>query len=221
MTPTYSGGDFHDRFKAELLGVDGGIGPQFVEGAYGYALDFDGEDDWAVTDFKGISGARPRTVAFWVKVPEDARKGENYSFVSWGNSKKKGQKWQIGWNGLADSGNIGAIRTEFKDGYVVGETDLRDGRWHHIVSLFIGGVGADVATHVRHYVDGRLEAVSGYRREKVSTNTSSVNSKSVSFGRKMEPPKYFLKAKLDELYIIDAAVTPRQVRRLMEQNSLY
>ena len=74
---------------------------------------------------------------------------------------------------------------------------------------------------MRHYVDGRLEAVSGFRREKVSTNIDSITSKSVSFGRKMDGPNSFLKANVDELYFIDAAVTPRQVRRLMEQNSLY
>ena len=169
----------------------------------------------------GVSGSRPRTVSFWVKIPPNATKKENYSFVSWGNSKANGEKWQIGWNGLTESGTIGAIRTEFRNGYVVGETDLRDGRWHHIVSLFIGGDDADVATHVRHYVDGRLEAVTGFQRKRVSTNIDSINSKPVSFGRKMDGPKSFLKAKVDELYIIDAAVTPRQVRRLMEQNSLY
>ncbi|EDM29062.1 hypothetical protein LNTAR_14637 [Lentisphaera araneosa HTCC2155] len=220
-TPTSSGGDFHDRFKAELKGKGGEDGPQFIEGAYGYALDFDGENDFAKTDFKGISGSRPRTVSFWVKIPVDAKQKENYSFVSWGNSMETGQKWQIGWNALPESGTLGAIRTEFKNGYVIGETDLRDGRWHHIVSLFIGGDDADVATHVRHYVDGRLEAVSGFKRKKVSTNVDSIDSKPVTFGRKMDGSKWYLRAKLDELYIIDAAITPGQVRRLMDKNSLY
>ena len=220
-TPTSSGGDFHDRFRAELKSRKGAGGPQFVEGAYGYALDFDGKNDYAVSDFKGISGSRARTVSFWLRIPKNADAGDNYSFVSWGNSMDKGQKWQIGWNRRGDDGARGAIRTEFKQGYVIGETDLRDGRWHHIVSLFIGGDNADVATHVRHYVDGRLEAVSGFRTEKVSTNIDAVNSKPVSFGRKMDGPKSFLKATMDEIYIIDAAITPRQVRRLMENNSLY
>ncbi|MDD7986870.1 FecR domain-containing protein [Lentisphaera marina] len=220
-TPSTAGGDYHDRFRAELKDKKGGEGPQFTEGAFGYALGFDGKNDWAETDFMGVSGSRPRTVSFWVKIPKDAKQGDNYSFVSWGNSREKGEKWQIGWNALAKDGVLGAIRTEFKEGCVVGETDLRDGRWHHIVSLFIGGDNADVATHVRHYVDGRLEAISGVRRERVSTNIDSINSKPVTFGRKMDGPKYFLKAKMDELYIIDAAVTPRQVRRLMERNSLY
>ncbi|WDE98175.1 FecR domain-containing protein [Lentisphaera profundi] len=220
-TPTASGGEFHDRFKAELMTKGKSEGPQFSEGAFGYALDFDGDNDWAVTNFKGVSGSRPRTVSFWIKIPKDAKKGENYSFVSWGNSREKGQKWQIAWNARSKDGVMGAIRTEFKEGYVIGETDLRDGRWHHVVSLFIGGDNADVASHIRHYIDGRLEAVSGSQGEKVRTNIDSIASKPVAFGRKMDGPKSFLRAKLDELYIINAAVTPRQVRRLMERNSLY
>jgi hypothetical protein len=220
-SPTSAGGDYHDRFRAELKAKNGGEGPQFTEGAFGYALNFDGENDWAETDFKGVSGSSPRTVSFWVKIPKDAKKLDNYSFVYWGNSRNKGQKWQLGWNAIPENGIIGAIRTEFKQGFVVGETDLRDGRWHHVVSLFIGGENADVATHIRHYIDGRLEAVSGYNGEKVQTNIDSIKSKPVGFGRKMDGPKSFLRAKMDEVYIIDAAVTPRQIRRLMERNSLY
>jgi hypothetical protein len=39
---------------------------------------------------------------------------------------------------LYELGVLGAIRTEVGGGYLVGSTNIADGRWHHVVSLFNG-----------------------------------------------------------------------------------
>ena len=212
--------DLSARFVERGKALDENQGPELVDGVFGKALKLDGINDMAQTDYRGVDGAKPRTVAFWIRVPKKVGFNQNYAIVHWGNAMRDNEKWQLGWNGQESDGVLGAIRTEFRNGYVIGETDLRDGKWHHVVSLFIGGKGADVATHIRHYIDGKLEALSGYKRAKIHTNIDDINSQAVSIGRKMDGPRKFLKAKLDELYIIEAAVTPGQIRKLKNKNSL-
>ena len=213
--------DLSARFmEGKAKATDKNEGPELSYGVFGSALKLDGVNDLVETDYLGIDGAKPRTVSFWMRVPKKTQQGKNYAVVHWGNPTRKSEKWQIGWNALGHQGNLGAIRTEFKQGYVIGETDLRDGKWHHIVSLFIGGENADVATHVRHYIDGKLESVSGYQRAKIKTNIDDPHSRPVTFGRKLEGGSNYLKASLDELYIIEGAVTPGQIRKLKNKNSL-
>jgi hypothetical protein len=224
VSPALSFPDANLDFSAQLLerGKKQSFsqGPELVDGVFGKALKFDGVNDVAETDYRGVGGSKARTVSVWIRVPPKVGLDQNYAVVSWGNATQNNEKWQLGWNAISRDGNLGAIRTEFRNGYVIGQTDLRDGKWHHVVSLFIGGENADVATHVRHYVDGKLESVSGYKRAKIHTNLDDINSQAVSFGRKMDGPRKFLKAKLDELYIIESAVTPGQIRQLKNKNSL-
>lgn len=90
-----------------------------------------------------------------------------------------GAGWKISCNANAGDGSLGALRVDFGDGFVIGTTDLRDGRWHHIASRFAGaeasagsgagdaGSAADVATHVRLFVDGELEATGAFRRQSI------------------------------------------------------
>ena len=39
---------------------------------------------------------------------------------------------QTSWNRDPAQGALGALRTETEQGYLVGTTPLRDGRWHHV-----------------------------------------------------------------------------------------
>src|SRR5262249_23186245 len=57
-----------------------------AEGRRAHALRFNGQF-YAKAKFPGISGSSPRTVAFWVKVPEDAV--TDAWMVSWGTSIKQ------------------------------------------------------------------------------------------------------------------------------------
>src|SRR5207237_9948058 len=52
------------------------------EGRWQHALQFNGRH-FAKASFPGISTSSPRTVAFWVKIPEDAQLSSAYSMVSW------------------------------------------------------------------------------------------------------------------------------------------
>ncbi|MCM8534354.1 MAG: FecR domain-containing protein [Lentisphaeraceae bacterium] len=189
--------------------------PTLSSGKYGNGLVFSGKKEYLQSEFKGIGGASPRTISFWLKLPPDLNKGEHYAMVAWGKIAPT-EKWQLGINLIGNNGVKGAIRTEFSKGYVVGVTDLRDGRWHHISSVFIGGDDADVATHVKHYVDGKLEGVSGYQAIKINTATSGEKSKPAFIGKYINHDKWYMRAAIDELYIFDRALTPAQITLLRD-----
>ena len=56
------------RYPGKLSALKDGEGPKFEKGLYGQGIYFNGKDAFIETEFKGIGGNRPRTVAFWVKV---------------------------------------------------------------------------------------------------------------------------------------------------------
>jgi hypothetical protein len=202
-------------------------GPQWTTGQFGSALSFDGEDDYVQTNFPGISGDAPRTVAFWVKVPTDFRIKNGYALVSWGSTVEEGEAWQISVNPKAETGELGRLRVGRIGEPVIGTTDLRDDRWHHVAVVFYGGERAEVATQILIYVDGQLERSHRKSMPIVHTDIDSPGSKKVAFGlnigpvgkRPGKPPEWLVfRGCMDEVFICDGALSQAQVRDLMTRN---
>ena len=114
-------------------------------------------------------------------------------------------------------------------GYAVGSTDLRDGRWHHLALVFIGAEqvrdvsavdgetqgsdAVDMASHVRLYVDGKLELLSGARSNQVMPlgRDSDEELTAFSFGGSAS-----FEGGLDEFYLLDEAASSADVLELYE-----
>lgn len=200
-------------------------GPQWTTGQFGSALSFDGDDDYVQTEFPGISGDAPRTVAFWVKVPTDFRVKNGYALVCWGSTVEEGEAWQISVNPKAEVGEIGRLRVGRIGEPIIGTTDLRDDRWHHVAVVFYGGDRAD--TQVLIYIDGQLERSHRKSIPIVHTDTDSPGSKKVAFGLNIGPvgkrpgkaPEWLVfRGCMDEVFICDGALSQAQVRDLMARN---
>lgn len=198
--------------------------PETIDGPFGLALHFDGQGSFARSDYPGVGGAQPRTVACWLRLqPGDSNNRPlPNGIIAWGVRRSVG-KWQIAWNTNAGQGTVGAPRVEFGDGFAIGSTDLRDGRWHHLAVVYLGGPKANVATHVRIYVDGRLESLTGRRPRKIDTDTTSAAARPLMLGRHLgqtsgRPPMSF-EGDLDEVYVFEGPLLPGQIERLMKQNN--
>lgn len=195
-----------------------------IKGKFGQAIRFNGRGSYLATQFEGISGATERTVACWVRIPKGTSQKNAYSIFAWGEPQSQtGTKWQIAWNPGADNqGRYGALRTEFGGGYVIGSTNLRDGRWHHITSVYLGGTSDDVATQILHYVDGKLETVTASKHQKIDTKTSQENTQLAYIGRRLEDDRAFIsfKGDIDELHVFPAALTPYQINQLYRRNEV-
>lgn len=208
-----------------------------VPGVFGQAIHFPRNETFVSTRVTGIAGHQARTVAFWIKFPKPEAARCLRSIISWG-SLKAGGKWQIRINHNADDGPLGAIRTACSYGFRIGSTDLRDGKWHHVVSVMIGGENADAATHIHHYVDGVLEKEGGAMSHRINTKVDPIRYFPVMFGlnlntysqRDVNIKDFFierqtsgrrietLRSCLDEIYIFQGALLPYEIQELKNNN---
>ena len=204
---------------------------RYTAGVFGSALTFDGTRDTAVSDCPGVGDDQPRTVSLWARIPADSRTDQRNGIVSWGR-RRTGEKWQLCTNVNTGEGTVGALRQEFEGGFIIGSTDLRDGLWHHLVVVFHGGENADVTTHVKLYVDGRLETLTGRLQQRIHTRTRSKEDKSREareifpviagrhLGQETGKPVYHWRGSLDELRIFSAALRPAEIVSLQQTNAL-
>ena len=219
-----------DEIKGdELKFTKGGmpVEPTLTKGKFGRALHFDGRSHYAISSYPGIGGSEARSLAFWVRIhPSTSRETPN-GIVSWG-APKRSKKWQIAWNAELNRGTLGAVRVEFGDGFVIGSTDLRNGAWHHVAVVFLGGSKADVSTHVRIYVDGVLETLShreqDFSRSMINTEVGTPKAEPLIIGKylgtwKGRDPFYFEGA-IDELFVCEGVLQPAQIVQIMEENTL-
>ncbi|MDX9793365.1 MAG: LamG-like jellyroll fold domain-containing protein [Kiritimatiellia bacterium] len=215
------------RYDGTLKAVGAGQGPLSQEGVFGRALYFNGRDAYVETAFPGIGGHAPRTVAFWARVPEGDIAHSGYAMIGWG-LMAPGAAWQISANPYPPEGPPGRIRIGTMQGMVIGSTDLRDNRWHHIAIVMYGGDSADTATHILIYVDGKLEKTARKSIAGISTTLGHTRSQPLRFGRNLafahdDQPvaDKFFTGWLDEIYVFDTALELRQIASLMTRNRIF
>lgn len=201
-------------------------------GRWGRALCLDGTFA-AAAPFPGIASDARRTVAFWVRLPQDAPLTSGQTILAWGE-KGKGRKTGnpatlLGWNARPGQGTVGALRADRGPDAVVGTTPLRDGNWHHVAATFVPAGRTRKLLHVRLYVDGRLEATSVSKPKRPAppsivpaTHEDSPSAETLWIGR---PPGGRVRGErfrgeIDELIVAGRALTAQEIRRLMKTNSL-
>ncbi len=216
-------------FDAKLQAVsEQALASAHVEGLRKGALHFNGRL-YAKASFPELSGSAPRTVAFWVKVPQDAPLSDAYAMVAWrAVSKKLGLRpVHIGWNRNPMEGTFGVLRTDYGGGYALGATPLRDGRWHHVAVVFVPGEQADTPVQVNQYVDGRLEGEGhpsppGKRGDASQSSAEDVKD-TLWLGCRLGfngPRKDRFRGDMDELFIANRPLEPREIVRIMKENQL-
>lgn len=198
--------------------------PDLTGGPFGQALRFRGNAAFAKSDFTIPKPNNPETLAFWLRVPVNAdAKEPNHGILSW-SPDRSGPKWRVTWNREDMQGNIGAPKVEYGDGFLTASSDLRDGEWHHLAIVILGGPKTGVASHVRIYLDGRLEALSGRRQQRVKTPDPSAEPVPLTLGRcpgkRRDKEELYFEGELDELHVFEGALLPRQIVRLMKRNNL-
>jgi hypothetical protein len=201
-----------------------------AEGYRNRALRFD--DNLTVkARFPGLSGNFARTIAFWVKVPQNAPLSAAYAMVAWqGDSIKLGSRpVHIAWNRHPEEGALGALRTDFSGGHAMGMTPLRDGQWHFVTVIFLPGDDPNLPVQVKQYVDGRLESntvTPGTRRSiggnpKFGDNSANkdvlwLGCRLGGSGAKAER----FSGEIDELTIVDRGLEPMEIVQLMDGQSI-
>ena len=147
--------------------------------------------------FPGIGGTDDRSISAWINTTDmDA------NFVNWGNNQA-GEKWtfrvQEG-NGLA-----GGLRLEVNGGYIVGDTFIADGNWHHVALTWEADADPDVLDG-KLYVDGVLQGFSASLDEPINTGAGQ----DVRIGRDFNNSRQ-MNGLIDDVRIYDHALTEAEV----------
>lgn len=197
-------------------------GTRPVPGSFDGAIHFDGLGGYAETQYRGIGGNRPRTVAFWARVPRDFDRHQGFAMISWGefSELEPGRVWQISVNPLPRDGPVGRLRVGVHGGKAVGTIDLRDDQWHHIAVVLYPAAAPNFGQHVLLFIDGSLDSISSRTLGVIDTDVEQATH-GVWLGRDVTSASgdgRFFRGVLDEVYIFDAALSQEEIRTLMEHN---
>ncbi|UCE47386.1 MAG: LamG domain-containing protein, partial [Phycisphaerales bacterium] len=176
--------------------------PQFVPGADGDALEFDGDDYVLIDGYKGIVGDGTDTPAYsitaWVRCTAAAA-GE---IVGWG-STGAGNRMEFRVNGSR-------LRHEPGGGNTQSDTNMNDGEWHHCaVTVRANSTHMDGVTM---YLDGQVDT----RANSDSDPAHPIANFDVIFGQRYNQSndRWFTGA-LDDIRIYDKELTLENVGRAM------
>lgn len=221
-------------------------GMRVGEGRFGEALRFDGSPDYIVTDWPGVLKDAPRSVAMWIRLPASQRLTPMH-LAAWGegwNPVRKGGLNQAFFVGLSKSGasqladsaaggprsvpvvSFGGIR------YFCLTADVHDGRWHHLAWVYHGGQLSEESPAVTFYFDGETYPLVA---EDGTTATASGGDDSIDtrpqtplvIGARLsesQAEEVALESgfigEMDELYVVEGAISPETAGRLFKQNRL-
>jgi hypothetical protein len=136
------------------------------------------------------------------------------SLVGWG---KRTRRWEILLKARLDGALV--TRTEVGNGYVLGTRNLADGKWHHFVSVYLGGNEGTVEQRIRHYVDGDLDPIQHYKPNSVDIHTRADGNSPLVIGRyRLDKSRHPFSGIMDEIYVFDRALSPAEIRELYQCN---
>jgi len=217
--------------------------PNLTEGVFGKALSLDGISDYLETDWTGILGDSPRSVAFWIKMPNrrdaEIRPQSSNTIVAWGKQQDWGSehakinsKWTIH---LGYPENQHPVLHISYGGFWYFSPDviLDDDIWHHVAVTYEGKSDPTGNPITTLYIDGKVSSLkhsahAPIRRDKDNNvfihtldNTPLVIGAELSRdSRHFVRNHQFLQAEIDELFIIEGVISHDDVLELIEANQL-
>lgn len=192
--------------------------PTLSSGVLGGGLVLNGEVQYLETDWQGFGGARPRTVAFWLKLPTDGQVDVFAGIVGWGDNSQEHAKWSVVTRQKL-SNKLGRLSLFWGNDSIHTDFIIAGGSWHHFVVSDSGLINQDDQA-VQIYMDGQKLDLSGNINSRFAINTLTYSEESipVTIGstirhREVANRRRFLRGEIDELYIFDGAMTDAQIRQ--------
>jgi hypothetical protein len=126
---------------------------------------------YVLTDFGGIAGSGPRTIAAWIK-PDTTQGSTSPTIVHWGPGGVNGGRVTFKLNNNSAGAGGWQIRLEVQGGGISGTKNVADGRWHHVAVVVPNG---NSVGNARLYVDGVQDTLSGTGSQGLNTVTNASN----------------------------------------------
>jgi hypothetical protein len=175
-----------------------------ASGKFGYALEFDGTDDYVEIDgYKGVLGTQSRTVTAWVKTGADRR----MDIISWGNDRA-GEQWLLSAiRGGSRFEPTGVLRLDVSGGYISGSTRVTDDQWHHVAVVLENDGSADIS-NVTLYVDGEPDTATKVVAQAIHTTIGT----DVRIGFCSDGTDSFFEGSLDSVRVYEQTVSSKEIR---------
>lgn len=230
-----------DNFRAEYRSP--AATPSFqrlVSGVFGNAVGFQQAGDLVVTPYAGVSGNAPRTVAFWLRLPPEQTEMHHKigwtGLLGWGRRRYPDMTFTesihaiIGPPKIQQKAEWSLVPIlSFERVWLEGSTNLADGKWHHLVWIYSGKLRSDQTPDVACYCDGQPERlITGVNAPdlahspiKIDTVVDDEKSVPVILGGSLlsiDDKESLFPGEMDEVYVIEGAITPAAARRLFLEN---
>ena len=175
-----------------------------ASGKYGYALEFDGTDDYVeINGYKGVLGAQSRTVTAWIKTGAN----RHMDIISWGNNSV-GEQWLFSTTGVGSrSEPTGVLRLNVSSGYITGSKKVTNDQWHHIAVVLENNGLADVSD-VMLYVDGEPDALTKVVPQAIHTTIGT----NVKVGASSDGTSSFFEGSIDSVRVYERALSGTEIR---------
>lgn len=173
-----------------------------VAGRNNQTLDFDGLNDYlTVEDEANFDFTTEMALAAWVKV--DSFTKAHQAIITKGDGA-----WRLQRSG---STNYVVFATTGLDNVsLVSTIGIADGQWHHIAGIYDGAMKY-------LYIDGVLNA-SAIGSATPNSKSISTNNYAVRIGSNAQYTNRTFDGMIDDVYILDTALSPSGVRALMNQS---
>ena len=182
-------------------GLDGKIGkgkPKWVDGKFGGAMEFGGQDMVTVEDDNALD-LEEFTIAAWVNIPKVSG--------AWQIIASKEHRGPTGRNyGLFGHINSGVVHYSFttNSGWKSfdAKTVVTDGDWHHVAGTYDG-------SDFKLYLDGAVDA-------QVAPGTKPDNHDNFLFIGGCDIGNYWMTGTIDEVVLYDRALSEKELNELIE-----
>ena len=193
---------------------------KLVAGVKGKALSVGAVGDIVRTDWPGIGGAAPRTIACWIR-PGHERDIWYSCIVSWGDPGRGRCQMMMA---KGDKNGDHVLRFALGDTIrFSGRTPIERGKWQHLAVVFRGTGAIDDGDRVELYLNGKRERLDPKytrrpkRAEVINTVIDSPNAQPMQIGcgpyKTGKLASFF--GDIDEVWILPRAVSEREVKGLM------
>lgn len=190
---------------------------RLVAGKNNKALLFDGKGDQIKTNWPGILGREPRSVACWIKIhPQDPHGWA--PIVEWGQMNNN-HYWRFRITKSETDPTRAVLRLGLGQSWYDGTTNLADGKWHHVAVVDTGELNASGTPDIRFYVDGQDEPAVHQKSSRIVHSRKTEEGFPMVMGINHRPYSAHYQARLhgtlDELFIFRATLTPSSIQQIM------
>lgn len=216
--------------------------PHPSPGPFGNAAVFDGSNDYLETDWQGILGRQPRTVAFWLKNPRRENPPptrHTETIIAWGyqqeldhSTANVNSKWTIHlkW----DTNQQPLLHVSFGGFWFYHpEPIFSEDAWHHVTVVYTGQSDINGYPETRIYVDAEeIKCIPDAHNPTLRNADNhiiinTIDHTPLTIGANLPYPSApninrttLLQAEIDELFIIEGVISKDSVRQLMIENRL-